>query len=94
MAEYIYKTYLYHETVDVIGAPASNATDLADFTTNHAADVVDISDLDLAGTSFGIEKSYEDFDALVAGDYDWTDVRCRTDENAHELYLVTTTPIS
>ena len=93
MADYIYKTSLYTDTSVVSGVPATNTADLADFTTNHAGDVVDIDELTIAETSFQIEKSYEDFDALVDTPYSWTNVRCWTDHNSKHLYLVATSPL-
>ena len=93
MADYIYKTNLYTDTSGVSGVPATNTTDLNDFNTNHASDVVEVDEMVVAQTAFMFEKSYSDFDTLVADPFDWTDVKCLTDHNSHHLYLVTNSPL-
>jgi len=93
MAEYFYKTVIYHNTSGVVNVPASNATDISDFTTNHASSVVDVTQLETLGTSFIIEKTYSDFDALVVTPFDWGDVKCVATDKAYSLYLVSNSPI-
>lgn len=94
MANYIYKTILYTDTSGVVGLDTTqNAADLSDFQTNHQASTIDIDSLSVAETAFLIDKSYTDFDSLVVGDYDWTDVREVARLNQIELYLVTSSPL-
>ena len=93
MANYLYRTVLYHDTSKVVGEPATNAADLSDFTTNHASSVVDVTGIDLSELTFTLDKSYGDFDTLVSDPYDWTDVRCNNTGNAYELYLLVNAPL-
>lgn len=89
MADYIYKTVIWHDTTDVIGIPASNDADHTDFHDNYEDDVIDVSDVVIQTTSFGIEKSYADFKALITDPLGWEDVRMVSNDKSHELYLVT-----
>lgn len=89
MANYIYKTSIYHQTDNVVGLPSSNATDLSDFETNHMGTCLPITGLSVSETSFEIDKTYSEFDALVASPYAWSDVKCMETDKSYVLYLIT-----
>ena len=93
MANYIYKTSIYHDTTGVIGVPGSNTADLADFVANHMGTCLPVTNVQVAETSFELDKTYTQFDALVDTPYSWSDVKCITTEKAHQLYLITSNPI-
>jgi len=87
---YLYKTFLYTDTSDVLGAPASNTDDLADFNNNHKASAVEVNEVLLAGDTFVTEDSYTDFKARVTS---WADVKYVCDANSHTLYLLSETEL-
>lgn len=94
MASYIYKTILYTNTSDVVGLDETqNNADLSDYQTNHQSDTVKIDSLALAETSFLIDKTFADFDSLITGVFDWTDVRHLAIQNQIELYLLSANPL-
>ena len=62
---YLYKTELFFDTTNVIGVPASNTSDVQDFTTNHKAQALEVTGVSTSETSFTIALDYSDFSALV-----------------------------
>ena len=95
MANYLYKTVLFKENGgNVLDVPATNAVDLADFIDNHGADVVAVSDVIPAETTFEIWESYEDFEAYIDDvSFAWTDVKCIENSIFYELYLMSDTAL-
>lgn len=85
---YIYTTTLYKDTTYVVNASASNDTDLSDFTTNHKASALAVTEVQVAETSFIIQKTYSDFDALVVSPRSWADVKYLETERSYKLYLI------
>ena len=93
MANYLYKTVLYTDASNVADLSASNATDLSEYTTNHQSSTVKIDNIELADTTFEVEKTYSNFDSMITDGIDWTDVKELTKDNRYELYLVTSEPM-
>lgn len=90
---YIYDTILYKSTTNVVNAPASNATDLSDFTTNFLNQVLKVDVLMVQENSAEIDKTYTQFKALIVAPLTWADVKCLEGENTYELHLITDNPI-
>ncbi|MCK5295261.1 MAG: hypothetical protein KAJ75_00095 [Alphaproteobacteria bacterium] len=90
MANYLYKTVLYKTNGgEVLDVPASNATDLSDFETNNKDDVVAVTAVIPAETTFEIWEGYSDFDAYLDDvSFSWTDVKCIETPIYYELYLM------
>lgn len=93
MSNYLYKTYLYTNTQDVLTPPATNTADLADFESNHKDDAMQISELVLAETSFSSDKTYADFKALVTTPISWSDIKFVIRDKFYELILISDTPL-
>lgn len=89
---YIYKTILFTNTTNVVGAPASNTADLADFETNKASTYL-ISEITVAETSATVEKNYAQFKALIVSPILWADVKRIETNNTYELYLLSENPL-
>jgi hypothetical protein len=88
--QYIYKTTLFSDLTNVIGAPSTNDADYADFVTNHEASATDVSEVVVQTDYAETYLSYVDFCAKVAL---WSDVLDVHDGNVVTLYLVSTTPL-
>ena len=93
MANYLYKTVVYIDTTNVVNPPANNSTNLTDYETNHQADTTKVDDLQIAETTFVVDKSYSDFSDLITTPYDWGDVKEHEHGNKYELFLITTSPL-
>lgn len=93
MADYIYKTTLFHQTSDVAGIPSTNTADLLEFMNNHRSEVIDVSGLVVGQISFDLEKSYQDFDDLIVAPIEWGDVKCVVGLKSFDLYLITNEPL-
>ena len=93
MANYIYQTIIYRNTTNVFNPPDWNASALTDFETNHIDDVLNISALLISETSFEIDKTYPQFDTLIAEPYTWSDVKVITEDKTYKLYLLTSSPL-
>lgn len=93
MADYLYNTVLYTDSTNVAGVPADNDTNVADFNTNHAADVHEVDDVTLATTTFIFDKTYSDFEDLISDPVTWEDVKCYTLDNRHILYIISNTEL-
>ena len=88
---YLYKTVLYKAGTPVIGAPISNATDLADFETNFKATAKSVNGIVLAETTVIIERTYTQFKSLIEGVLiTWADVKY-IEESKYELNLISGT---
>jgi hypothetical protein len=91
---YLYKTILFIDTTNVVPIPPDNTADLADFEDNHKADCVPVDEVALAGTTFTVWQSFEDFDASIDGDVIvWGDVKCIETEAVYVLNLLTNNPL-
>ena len=95
MADYLYHTYIYHKTTDVIGVvPADEAVKVADFETNYKSLCVKIDDISIQATTFETLKTYDQFKALIDGvTITWGDVKFAKEEKAYDIYLLTDSPI-
>jgi len=95
MAEYLYHTYIYHTTTDVIGVdPVVEAAKVADFDTNYKSQCILVSDIIPAATTFDINLGYLEFKAKVDGvNILWTDIKYANEEKVYDLYLITNAPI-
>lgn len=88
MTTYIYKTQLYKLTTAVIGKPASNDTDLADFEANFKATAKKVDQIVLAETTIVLFKTYTDFKTLIDGTVIlWADVKY-IENGMYELNLL------
>ena len=92
---YLYKTTIYYDTTNTVGLPSTNAVDLADFETASKQDeALEVSEITLSETTFVIEKSYEDFDALVDGTaIVWSDVKYIKDLKQYCISLLSNTQL-
>jgi len=93
MANYIYSTHLFKAGASVINGPVDNDANLTDFETNHKASATDISDIVIQELTFETNKTYDEFEALITGDIDWTDVKYIEQPDHYELYIVTISPL-
>ena len=94
MADYLYNTVLYTDKTGVADVPADNDANLADFNTNHSADVPVVDDVTIATTTFIFDKTYSDFEAIISDPIEWTDVKCYdTGGNRHILYIISNTEL-
>jgi len=95
MADYLYHTYIYYKTNDVIGiVPADEAVKVTDFETNYKALAVKIDDIVIQATTFESVKTYDQFKALVDGvTITWGDVKYAKEEKAYDIYLLTNAPL-
>jgi hypothetical protein len=85
----LYKTTLFKSTVNVIGAPADNDVNKTDFETNDKALASKVSDVMLASTTFIVDKTYVEFEALLTPPLTWADVKYLEDERKYVCYLLT-----
>jgi len=93
MTYYLYKTILYKSGTVVIGAPASNGTDLTDFETNFKATAITVNEIVLAETTVIIIKTYTQFKALIDGVLiTWADIKY-IETGMYELNLLSGTPL-
>jgi len=89
---YLYKTTIFKDTSNVIGASASNDADKSDFETNYKGTALKVDSIEINETTFIIEKSYADFVALIQSPISWVDVRY-TESNQYGINLLTENPI-
>ena len=88
MAAYLYKTTIFKDTTNVIGAPASNDSDKTDFETNFKATAEKVSLVEIAETTFVTYDTYAAFKARIDGTVvTWADVRY-TENGDYTLYLL------
>ena len=94
MANYLYKTFIYTDTTNVVGLDETeNAAHLADYEGNHQADTIKVDDIQIAETTFVTDMEYDDFHDLIVTPFDWGDVRELEKDNNYQLYLITTSPL-
>jgi hypothetical protein len=95
MAEYLYHTYVYYDTSNVIGANAvQEAANTTDFETNYKSQATEIDDLVPGATMFDIVVSYADFKALITSPITWADVKfADEDDKVYDLYLLSSSPL-
>ena len=91
---YIYKTEIFHDTTGVIGVPASNATDLADFDDAlKKGKALEVTELVISETDFILFKDYAAFDALINGSPGWGSVRYIAHHKSYEIFICNENPI-
>lgn len=94
MANYAYRTILYRITDDVLGLDVTqNNADLSDYENTHQSSTVKVSDVHFAETTFIIDKTYAQIEALIQTPLAWTDVREKSSPQRYELYLVSAEPL-
>lgn len=95
MADYLFHTYIYHKTTDVIGiVPADEDAKVLDFETNYKNQCVKIDDIAINATTFETLKTYTQFKALIDGvTITWGDVKFAKEEKAYDIYLLTDSPL-
>jgi len=94
MAEYLYHTYVYHDTTNVLGVnPITEAANTTDFETNYKSLCVKIDDITPGSTMFDIIKTYTEFKALISTPIAWSDVKYADEGKNYDLYLLTDQPI-
>jgi hypothetical protein len=95
MADYLYHTYIFHNTTNVIGVdPATEAANVTDFETNYKTPAVKIDDISIQSTTFESIKTYTQFKALVDGVIlTWGDVKYAKEDKAYDIYLLTDSPL-
>lgn len=90
---YLYKTTIYKNTNDVIGAEPNNDTNLSDFENNFKASALQVNSVNVSETSFEIVKGYADFKDLIDGvSLTWADVRYIENEK-YELSILNLSPL-
>ena len=85
---YLYKTTLFRDTSNVIGAPTSNTADLADFEANFKATATPVNELVVAETTFYIADTYANFKALISAPLTWADIKYIQRLEKYELFLL------
>ena len=90
---YLYKTYLFKVTHNVVPVPPDNTANLADFEDNHKATASQVSEIIVAITTFICDDSYADFVAKISTPITWADVKYIETGHTIELNLVTTDPL-
>lgn len=89
---YLYKTIIYKNTDNVGGLTLAERTQMAlnktDFETNHKATAIKVDEIILAETTFEIEKTYAQFEALLTGDLTWADVKYKEIDNIYVINLL------
>jgi len=91
---YLYRTVIYHTTTNVVTLPANNTADVADFEgASKKPNALEIQSLDIAETTFQLPKSYSDFDSLITGDIEWSDVKYINESKAYVLFLASETEL-
>jgi hypothetical protein len=95
MADYLYHTYMYHKTGDVIGiVPVEEAAKVTDFETNYKNTAINTDELLINATTFEIDKNYTQFKGLIDGaTITWGDVKFVKRDKVYDLYLVTDSPL-
>jgi len=94
MADYLYKSVVYKNVDNVASPPTDWATQKTEYETNHQADTIKIDEIQVAATTFEINKDFDDFHDMIVSPYDWGDIRELETTNRYELYLVTSEPIT
>lgn len=91
MANYLYKTAVYKvDNGNVVGVPASNTADRADFEDNNKSSVIPVTTVLTEELTFEIWVVYSDFSTKVT---DWADVKCLETDRYYELYLMSNSPL-
>ena len=93
MADYLYNTVLYNDTTNVANVPEDNDANSTDFDTNHSADVPVVDNVTIATTTFIFDKTYSEFEALIADPIEWTDVKRYPLDNRCILYIISNTEL-
>jgi len=70
-----------------------NALDKTDFETNHKSTAIKVDALTILETTFRIDKTYTQFDALITGDYTWADVKFIDDGQKYTMYIISSSPL-
>lgn len=86
---YLYQMTLYKDTSRVIGAPGDNTVNTTDFVANDKPLAVKVDEVVLSETTFVIDKTYAQFEALLVSPVTWADVKYTENENSYVCYLMT-----
>lgn len=92
---YIYKTTLFKDTTNVIGAPASNDTDRTDFEgATKKPNALRVDMFEVQETTFYIETDYATFNGYIDGiAFQWSDVRYLDSDNEYVVLLFSANPL-
>jgi len=91
---YLYKSIIYHNTDSVTGIDTTqNALDVSDFETNNKDDAVPVESVTISETTFILDRSYTDFDALIADGITWGNVKYVDDGLRYIMYLISNNPL-
>ena len=95
MSDYLYHTYVYKNTNDVLGVvPADEAANALDFETNYKPTAIKVDDITINTTTFETIKTYAQFKALVDGSIiTWSDVKYAVEGKAYDMYLIANSPL-
>jgi hypothetical protein len=85
----LYMTTLFKSTDNVIGAPADNDVNKTDFETNDKPLATKVDEVSLMTTTFIINKTYTQFEALLSPPLTWADVKYIEDDRKYTCYLLT-----
>lgn len=84
----LYTMTLFKSTNNVIGAPSDNDVNKTDFETNDKSLAVKIDAIEIVETTFIINKTYTQFEALITAPITWADVKYLEDDRKYTCYLI------
>jgi hypothetical protein len=84
----LYTTTLFKTTDTVIGAPTDNDVNKTDFETEDKDLATKVDSITITTTTFTINKTYAQFEALLVSPITWADVKYIEDENRYTCYLI------
>ena len=85
----LYTLTLFKSITNVIGAPADNDVNTTDFVANDKPLATKVDGVTLLTTTFLINKTYSQFEALLVSPITWADVKYTEDERKYTCYLLT-----
>jgi len=85
----LYNLTLFKSTTNVIGAPADNDVNTTDFVANDKPLATKVDSVQIMSTTFLINKTYAQFEALLVSPITWADVKYTEDEKKYTCYLIT-----
>ncbi len=90
---FLYKTTIYLKPSDVAGLTSEEQTAhtnaKTDFETAGKKDeAFKVDSLQIAETTFEIEKDYNDFTELIVGATEWEDIKYEEQVGSYRLYLL------
>lgn len=90
---YLYRAVSY-KNPELLGLPAgTNAADITDFETNYKATALLVNSVNLAETTFEIDKTYTQFKALVVSPLTWANIEYTEDSVKYIFNLLSDDPL-